>query len=405
MKLAVIVTEFPKTTETFILRDMMVWHEAGVDLRLYHLGAWNHAEILHDFAAPLAKVARHVPLARAVTLAGAVRHLPVVAARGGTILRHQSREPALAGKSLALLPAGIGMGRDLADWGADHIHAEFAGHPATAAWIAHRVTGIPYSISCRAHDIFRSQRLLEQKFREAAAIRTVSDFARDFLRRTVPGAAHRPIEVIHSSVDVAAIPAPPYTRNPDQFRILYTGSLTAKKGVPVLLDALAGFDRPGWQLDLAGDGPDRATLEQQVARLGLKDRVRFLGQQQFDALTSLYARADVCVAPSIIGPGGRAEGIPNVMIEALAYGRPAISTRISGIPELIRDGQTGWLVPPADATALRAALCAVHDDPDEAARRAAAGRRLVEQEFDVRKNAMRQLALFEAASGQRGVAA
>lgn len=397
MKLAVIVTEFPKTTETFILRDLMVFLEAGVDLRLYHLAPWRNDQILHDFGAEAGRRARHIPLFSPRSLAALASHPLAATQLAGSIALHQGREAKFAAKSLALLPAALRLGQELRDWGADHIHAEFAGHPATAAWIAHRVSGVPYSISCRAHDIFRSQRLLEQKFADAALVRAVSTYASRFLAEHVPGIRQQDIAVIHSSVDVSAIapsdPPPPE----DGFRILYVGSLQKRKGVDVLLRALAGFDRPGWQLDIVGDGPDRAKLEALSAGLGLDDRVHFFGQRPFGEIDGFYRSASVCVAPSIIGPNGRTEGIPNVMIEALAYARPAISTNVSGIPELIRPGETGWLTEPGDVAGLTAALCAVHDAPEAASKLAWQGRALVEREFDLRVNARRQLELFTAA--------
>lgn len=391
MKLAVIVTEFPKTTETFILRDLMAFHQAGVDLRIYHVAPRRKDQILHAFAKPLEPLARPLPL---TALGGALKAPRAALSRAASILRHQIGDGRTAAKSLAMIPGALTLGHELKAWGADHIHAEFAGHPATAAWIAHLTSGVPYSISCRAHDIFRSQRLLAQKFREAAAVRTISEFGRTFLTERVEGIRAEDITVIHSSIDVSRI-APVSTPRGDTFRILYVGALEPKKGVRHLLEALARFERPGWRLDLAGDGPDRASLEDFVRRRDLGGQVHFLGQQNFEAVGELYTRADVCVAPSVIGPNGRTEGIPNVMIEALAYGRPVISSRLSGIPELIVPGKTGWLTEAGDAKGIAAALTEVFDRPDEAARRAAAGRRHVERAFDLRRNSRRQLQLFD----------
>lgn len=405
MKLAVIVTEFPKTTETFILRDLMLFRELGADLRLYHLAPWRADQILHDFAKPLADHARHVPLAGGAAAAALARH-PVTAARlWGQIARHQGRDGKIAAKSAALLPAALAIGDELRAWGASHIHAEFAGHPATAAWIANAVSGVPFSVSCRAHDIFRSQRLLEQKFAAASSVRAVSNFAARFLGERVPGIAAEDVQVIHSSVDVGRIPALPPAEGAG-FRILYVGSLQARKGVDVLLRAVAGLELPDWTLTIAGDGPDRGKLQAMADALDLGGRVQFLGQQSFEQVTALYRDASVCVAPSIIGPNGRTEGIPNVMIEALAFQRPAISTNVSGIPELIHPGRTGLLTEPGDVSGLTAALMRIHDAPEEAAAMARAGRAHVEAEFDLQKNARRQLAMFAAASGpQPGPAA
>lgn len=395
MRLAIIVTEYPKTTETFILRDVMTFLAAGTDLRLYHLTPYRRAEILHDFAAPTRALARHVGLAGWRGIGAAARRPGPTAARAARIIREQVAEPLLMAKSLALLPQASAIAAELRDWGADHVHAEFAGHPATAAWIVHHLTGIPYSVSCRAHDIFRTQRLLAQKLGDAAVVRTVSDYARTFLLERVPGLDPAKVEVIHSSLDIAHIPLedpPPQV----PFHILYVGALQVRKGVDVLLRALAGLAIPDWHCTVAGDGPERTRLEALAAGLGLAQRVHFLGRQGFEHVAGLYREASVIVAPSVIGPKGRTEGIPNVMIEALAFRRPAISTTVSGIPELIIDGVTGRLVAPGSVEALRAALAAVHADPAAAWAMACAGRRHVEAGFDLRRNAARQLALFEA---------
>ena len=394
MKLAILVTEYPKTTETFILRDVMTFLNAGADVRLYHLAPYRHGEILHDFAAPTRALALHHGFAGRRALGGLARHLSAGASRAAAIIRAQAAEPLLMAKSLALVPAASAIADDLVAWGADHVHAEFAGHPATAAWIIHKLTGLPYSVSCRAHDIFRTQRLLKEKLGDAAFVRTVSHYARNFLGDRVPGLDMSRVEVIHSSVDLDVLPplGPPPT---EPFHILYVGSLQIRKGVDILLHALARLDVGPWVCTLAGGGPERARLEALAKSLGLDDRVRFLGNLGFDAITKLYAKASVVVAPSIIGPKGRTEGIPNVMIEALAFQRPAISTNISGIPELIRDGVTGRLIAPGSVDALSTALQEIHADPAGAYRMAVAGRAHVQDEFSLQVNALRQLRLFE----------
>ncbi|MEZ5911948.1 MAG: hypothetical protein R3D84_06735 [Paracoccaceae bacterium] len=265
MKLAVLVTEYPKTTETFILRDLMTFIDAGVDLRLYHITPFRKAEILHDFARPTRARARHIPLAGAAALRALGRHPGLGARHGATIVRRLWAEPLILAKSLAMVPQSLALADELADWGAEHIHAEFAGHPATAAWIANAVTGIPYSVSCRAHDIFRTQRLLREKLGMAAAVRTVSDFARRFVLERVAGLDPAAVSVIHSSVDTAALrPLGPPPAAP--FHILYVGSLQPRKGVDILLDALAGLDVPNWRATIAGDGPIAARWKRSLKK-------------------------------------------------------------------------------------------------------------------------------------------
>ncbi|HEX8447302.1 MAG TPA: glycosyltransferase family 4 protein [Sphingomonas sp.] len=400
MKLAVIVTEYPKSTETFIYRDLMKFVELGVELRLYHLTRFREDQPIHAFAAPTRGFAHHPGIASRASIRAfgraAIRHPLRMAALLVRIATGYARTPKIAVKSLALVPQALAIAEDARRWGASHVHAEFAGHPATAAWIGRMFGGLPYSVSCRAHDIFRTQALLDRKLGAASAVRTVSLFGEAFLRTRVAGLATRAIHVIHSSIDVtriAPVETPP-SRAP--FRILYVGALEPKKGVEYLLIALAevGAQLGDWRLDAIGHGPSAAALKRQAEALGLAARISFHGVQPFETVAAAYARASVCVAPSVIGPSGRQEGIPNVMIEALAYQRPAIATAISGIPELIRDGETGLLVPQADAGALAAALLRVHADPDAALAMARRGRAHVMAEFDLAVNARRQIALF-----------
>ncbi|QNE32098.1 glycosyltransferase family 4 protein [Sphingomonas sp. NBWT7] len=396
-KLAVIVTEFPKSTETFIYRDLVTFLEAGVELRLYHVAPYRAQQTLHGFARPLAARAVDLGFWQPAALLRALARRPRAVIGGiARMLWAYRAHPKIAAKSIALVPKALAIADDARTWGATHVHAEFAGHPATAAWLGHRAGGAPYSVSCRAHDLFRTQALLGDKLGEAQAVRTVSDFGRAFLQRTVPGMAARDIQVIHSSVDVARISPVETPPSTTPFHILYVGALEPKKGVGHLLDALviAGNRLGDWRCTLIGHGPDADALRARAAALGLGDRVRFAGMQPFEAVAEAYATASVCVAPSVIGPNGRQEGIPNVMIEALAYQRPAITTAISGIPELIRDGDTGLLVPPGDAGALAAALLRVHADPAAALDMARRGRAHVANEFDLAVNARRQLALF-----------
>jgi glycosyltransferase involved in cell wall biosynthesis len=404
MKLMVIVTEYPKATETFIYRDLLKFADMGAEVELHHLAPFRSSNRLHAFAEPTRGWARYTSFAGAAAVAAfartLVRHPLRLIRTVGAIAVAYRRQPKLCVKSLALVPKALAMADHARRWGADHVHAEFAGHPATAAWLMRRFGGPCYSVSCRAHDIFRTQSLLGKKLGEAAAIRTVSHFGRQFLREKVPELAGRDIEVIHSSVDLDAVASAPIAGD-GPFRILFVGALEAKKGVEHLLAALALVDSSlgEWECELVGEGPLRRELEQQAEELGIGDRVRFLGALDFDAVRHAYGRASLCVAPSVIGPGGRQEGIPNVMIEALAFERPAISTRISGIPELIRSGVNGLLVPPGDSQALAEAILQIRCDPSSAREMALRGRETVEREFNLTVNARRQLSLFRACGG------
>src|SRR4029077_3934379 len=155
------------------------------------------------------------------------------------------------------------------------------------------------------------------------------------------------------------------------------------KGIPVLLEALARLREahPDVELALAGDGPDRAQLEAEAHRLGIADRVRFLGYQSSDHVRSLLQETDVFVLPSF------AEGVPVVLMEAMASGVPLVSTRVAGVSELVEDGVAGFVVPPGDVGALADAIDALLADPSLRQRFGAARRRTVAREFDVGREA------------------
>jgi glycosyltransferase involved in cell wall biosynthesis len=185
-------------------------------------------------------------------------------------------------------------------------------------------------------------------------------------------------------------------------RALCVASLQEYKGHRVLLQALAGAGNrlAHVRLDIVGEGPARAELEQLATDLGVEARVRFHGSLPEPAVADLLAAADLFVLPSVVARNGQREGLPVVLIEALAAGVPVVATRLSGVPELIRDESTGLLAEPGDPASLARSIEAVIADPAAARGRAEAGRRLVEREFDIRRSAETLGRLFLASGPQ-----
>lgn len=399
MRLGAIVTEFPKITETFILRDLIEFRRRGHEVRIYPLTRFRRNEVVHDFARPTLSWTRPRPylLGRGVIGALARAMLRKPRTLGGIVARlvwGYRRHPVLIAKSLFILPKCLSFAEDLAAWGVDHVHAEWAGHPATCAWIVGRMTGLPYSVSCHAHDIFLTQAMLEEKLSQAAFVRAISEFNRRFLQERVPGLTDRSIAVIHCGVDTRRI-SPLGPPENGTFRILYVGSLHVYKGAEVLLNALAAAALGEWTCDFIGGGPERRKLERLARRLGLGRQVAFHGPRPFEEVSGAYAAAHVLVVPSIHRRGGRlSEGIPTVIIEALAHQRPVIASRLTGIPELVEDGVTGYLVPPGDCEALARALEKVRADPKAAYVTAQRGRQRVVAEFDLAANVEARLSQF-----------
>lgn len=403
MKIVVVVSDFPKVTETFVAANVLHYLSQGHDARVFHLKPFRRGEVVHEHTRPVVGRGFTFPWIggpSAAALAwGLLRHPGAVLGAVAAICRAFRAQPRPLAASLAIVPKALALGRMARAQGVGHIHAEFAGYPATAAWIAARVSGVPFSFSAHMHDIFVSQGLLPQKARAARFVRAISDYNRRFLAR-LPGFPAEKLHVLRCGVSVAEpAPLPPAPGQGQALRILFVGSLIPRKGVAHLLRAVTMLpERIGWRLDILGGGPEGDRLRTQAAELGLGDRVRFAGPQAAAEVRAAMRAAHVLVVPSITDASGQSEGIPVVLMEALAEVRPVIASNLSGIPELVRDGETGWLTDPGDASAIAAALTRVNDDYDAAATLSRAGRALVAREYDIDRNAAALLAMMEARS-------
>jgi colanic acid/amylovoran biosynthesis glycosyltransferase len=401
MKLLVVVSEFPKLTETFVYRNVAEYRRLGHEVSLFHVKPFRGSEIVHGFARDIVPDAFGFATLGGRALGGlareAARRPGSVARLAAIIVRAHAREPKRGAIALSLVPKGIALGHWCRAAGIAHIHAEFAGFPATVAMIAARTAGIPFSFSAHANDIFVSQALLAEKAEAATFVRAISRYNVDFLS-ALDGFPRDRLRVIRCGVDPALLDAPaPAGPGDGPLHVLYVGSLIAKKGVEFLVDAIARVRNEIPVVCRIVGGGDRATaLAERVERLGLGDVVRFDGALPAEAVSAAYAWSHVVVVPSVHGARGRMEGIPVVSMEALAHGRPVIATALSGIPELVETGATGFLVPPGDAAAIAEALRAVWRDWDGAAALGARGRARIGAEYRVDRNAA---TLAEAMAG------
>jgi glycosyltransferase involved in cell wall biosynthesis len=392
MTVAYLVSRFPHVSETFIVREVAGVAAEGVDVELRSLYPPVDPTV-HPEAEPwVAGLRRPSPLEGVAALGWwAVRRPLRLASSLAAVTAGYGRRPALCARALATAALGAAHAREIASEGrVAHVHAHYATYPALAAWLVRRLAGVPYSFTAHAHDLYVDQSMLARKVRDAAFVVTISDFNRRFLEPYGGGA-----EVVHCGVDPERAPFAPRAPAADgPVRALCVASLQEYKGHAVLLDALA---RPGLErveVDLVGGGALRDALEARARTLGIAERVRFHGSLPAPRVAELLAAADLFVLPSVVAADGQMEGIPVALMEALAHGVPVVTTRLSGIPELVRDGETGLLAEPGDPGSLAEALAAVLADPEAAQVRAQAGRRLVEEEFDLRASARRMAELL-----------
>ncbi len=296
----------------------------------------------------------------------------------GTIAFERSALRARA-VNLLLFPKALALAADLRRLGTEHIHVNWMTSSATIAYVASRLTGIPFSITAHQHDIFYNN-LLAQKVRHAQFVRVISARNCAHLQALLPAELRAKCHVVHLGVRLPSAPLSPGPRVP---RILCAARMCEWKGHRYLLQALARLRDAGmpFTCDLAGDGEIEGEVAKLLAAAQLGDRVKMLGNVPHAALVASLERGDYDVfALASTERAGEHEGIPVALMEAMAAKMPVVATETGSIPELV-DAESGILVPQADPAALASAIARLLDDPDLRARLGAHGRERVLAEF------------------------
>lgn len=392
---------YPRFSETFIVHEILQQEAAGTHVEVFSLrlpidGRFHEA--LARVQAPVTYLSReHKASLFWSALREAAREVPTITDHLEELLAAPEDE-ALAAVELA---GAIRRSR------LEHLHAHFGSIAADVARLAARLTGITYSFTAHAKDIFHEEVVpaeLATKLREAHTTVTVSEFNKAHLRREFGRDADRVVR-LYNSVDLEAFPFGTKGAATGPARIAAVGRLVEKKGFGDLLTALASLVGEGRDvhLDLVGTGPLEPTLVEQVRELGLTEHVTMHGALPQSRVREIVAEAAVFAAPCVIGADGNRDGLPTVLLEALALGTPSVSTPVTGIPEIVRHEETGLLVPEADPGALAAAVARTLDEPEASAERSRAARALLEADFDFRDHAVTLQSIFrEAIASQRG---
>lgn len=436
MKVAYIMSRFPKITETFILYEILAVKEQGVQVSIYPLlkprptavhpeGAPLLKKILERMSRPTGKMLMHP---EAVHLVEEAHYAPffsikILAAQLYYILRKPAayltvlwrllREnwgsPNFLLGALAVFPKTVYFARLMQDEGVQHVHAHFANHPAAAAYMVHRLTGIPYSFTAHGADLQVDQHMLCEKIAKASAVVTISSYNKAFIAEKCGTAAALKVHVIYCGVDTRIF-TPRTARlqqsgnqiSPKALNILCIGTLYEVKGHTYLIEACRMLRDQGidFTCNLVGDGPMLQSLMEQVSTSALEEKVCFHGLLTRQEIVKMLQKADVLVVPSVPTREGRREGIPVVLMEAMASGVPVIASHISGIPELVEDGVSGLLVEPRRSEALASALSSLYEDPQCWQRLSVAGRQRVESGFDLTRNAGLLIRTFQNGRGK-----
>jgi glycosyltransferase involved in cell wall biosynthesis len=396
LKIAYIMSRFPKLTETFILYEMLAMQEQGIQVEVYPL-LREKVEVMHPEAEAFVQVAHYqpflnLPIIRA-NLQFLLRNPGVYLQTLWTLLRANWGSFNYFTGVLGIFPKVVLFADQMRKQNIDHVHAHFASHPAAAGFIIHQLVGIPYSFTAHGSDLHRDRHMLREKVAAAAFVAAISEYNRNLILSECRGKDGDRVMVIHCGVDTEVFQfrtsETPFEKGENPFMILCIGTLHEVKGQAYLIEACRILQERGVDFicHFAGDGEDRAALTTLAEQAGLSSRVHFHGRLTRDEIAQLLQDADVLAAPSVPTSDGRREGIPVVLMEAMGSGVPVVASAISGIPELVIDQQTGLLTPPRDATSLADALECYFTDKDLRKRLGKAGREKVVKEFDLNKNA------------------
>ncbi len=400
-KIAYMMSRFPHLPEVFILREMEELCRQGYDLALYPL-IIQQLDIVHPEARSWMKKVRRLPFLSWAIIKANFRTLIIKTGTYIAVWKQALFENLgsfnLLTRALVVIPKAVYAAELMKVDNITHIHAHYATHPALAAWVIHRLTNISYSMTVHAHDIFVHTAMMETKMRNASFIVAISEFNREYLVTKLGEWVRKKIYIVRCGITPEN-----YSRHSEvhktgeKLELISIGSLQPYKGQKYLIEACALLRDKGipFFLRIIGGGEEQSRLMDLIDDLKLKDHIVLLGARTQLEVAELLKTAHCYVQPSIIMPSGKMEGVPVSIMEAMAAELPVIASAISGIPELVKEGDTGYLVNAADKYQLADAIEKVYRDPAEAAARAARGRRLVLEEFNLEQNVQRLSKLFD----------
>ena len=379
---------FPRRSETFVYREVRELRNRGWDVSTVSL----HDSA--DAAGELSDLARGTVVVygsgMTATLKGVARelaHQPIRLARTlatGLLDAVAPGEPLDGPSRLKLIGgavAGVGLASRLRESRTRHLHCHFAHAPSTVGMYAAMQLGVPFSFTGHANDLFQRRTLLKKKLERAAFVACISQWHRELYRNIAP-ADDTVYPLIRCGVDVRGWKAGVVAAPHEKLQILTVCRLVEKKGVDTLLRGLAGCDASiSWQLTVAGDGPDAAKLKALAAELGVQASVQFLGAVPNEQVRELLTQADLFALPCRDDASGDRDGIPVVLMEAMACGVPVIAGDLPAVRELVQDGATGLLVDGTDPATVTAAVSKLTENPALRLKLSIGGRKQVEREF------------------------
>lgn len=384
MKIAYIMKRYPRYSETFIVNEILAHEQAGEQIHIFALlppEDSHFQDIISRVKAPVSYLSAKADRASSFwdTQKKVAKRYPKMWSQLGRFPKASARE-ALQAMELAL---------QIDIQGIQHLHAHFASTSTTVAQIAAAITDISFTFTAHAKDIFHQDtdfELLASKFRDAQAAVTVSDFNLDYLIDELQVSKDK-VHRIYNGLDLNEFCySSPEDREPI---ICAVGRLVEKKGFSYLIEACRILKSRGvsFQCEIIGSGDLSYQLAHQIEQAGLNDCVSLLGSLPQKEVKQHLERACLFAAPCLVGQDGNRDGLPTVLLEAMAMGTPCISTDVTGIPEVIEHNRTGLMVDQHDAEALSLAIEQLKNNKELRVQLAKHARQLIEDKFDVHTNA------------------
>jgi glycosyltransferase involved in cell wall biosynthesis len=393
-----VVRKFPVLSETFILNEILALEAMGLNVEIFSLAPTRDPRF-HEGVCRLKASVHYVPGPE--DKRSLLRYARRLAARNPTRYRRQLVEVLSTGRPKLLwrfLQASW-VAERARRTGVRHLHAHFANRSTTVAQQASKLLRIPFSFTAHAFDIYRGadHEVIARKMADARFTVTVSDYNVQFLKSLTNGHPTR-VELVRNGIDMSRF-APPRSPPAGPFTIISVARFVEKKGLPILIDACRILRDRGldFRCEIIGKGELRHSLECQVRDSILGGYVRLLEPLPQQEIVRHYQGAHLLALPCIVGQDGNRDGLPVSIIEALACGLPVISTPVTGIPEAVRHGVNGLIVPEGDATSLANAIEHVMRDTDLYMGLRSAARPSVVQDFDQAKTAAK---LYELLQGR-----
>ncbi len=401
MKIAYILDVFPVLSETFVVREILELRKLGVNLTISALYKRDN-ELTHDFVKELVQETLFLPRQDKSLRPGLMlTHIKLLIQNPWRYLKALALAVKYGRQTLGEFFWSVYLVKQFKKNGITHIHAHFALSGAKYAMLISTLTGIPYSFTIHAHDIFlkNSADTMVDKFNRAKFVASISRFNENYVMEHYPAVKRQRFRIVHCGIEMAQFPLRDYHENETKkLRIISTGRLVEQKGFRYLVKACAILKNEmeiDFVCNIIGEGVERAALEKIIGQQKLTGYVNLLGAMEHSSVKKMLLDADLFAMPCVVTHDGTMDGIPVALMEAMAIGVPVISTKISGIPELINE-QAGILVEEKDSQAMAKAIAEFarlcHSERIEMGRQAHS---IIEKEFNSATEAAKLLEYFK----------